>query len=99
LVVYRICPVSTSVVVTLSEAQIRGKNLFKSNCATCHAKNMTTDLTGPALKGVTERWADYPNEDLYSWIKNSDKLKAAKHPKAVSISKEWKNALMLAFNG
>ena len=37
-----------------------GKSLFKANCAQCHAKNMKSNLTGPALGGVEERWADYP---------------------------------------
>ena len=52
---------------------------------------MVTDMTGPALKGVTERWSDYPSEDLYLWIKNSDKLKAAKLPRALKVSAEWDN--------
>lgn len=71
-----------------AEAKL-GKVVFKNNCASCHNKNMTTDLTGPALKGVSERWSDYPVEDLYSWIRNSEKLIAAKHPRALEVAKAW----------
>src|SRR3984893_3678223 len=49
----------------LSMAQ-DGKTLFQANCATCH--NPIKQVTGPALKGVTERVPD--KKLLYSWIKN-----------------------------
>lgn len=75
----------------------KGKALFKNNCATCHNRNMTDDLTGPALGGVTNRWADFPKEDLYKWIRNSQKLISEKHPRAVKVSEEWDNAIMNAF--
>ena len=51
-----------------------GKTLFKNYCAQCHAKNMTSDATGPSLSGFEERWADYPREDLLNWVKNSQAL-------------------------
>ena len=51
-----------------------GKTLFRNYCATCHNRNMVDDLTGPALGGTQERWSDYPQEDLYSWIRNSQAL-------------------------
>ena len=51
-----------------------GKALFKTNCASCHNRNMKDDLTGPALGGVEERWADYDREDLYKWINNSQAM-------------------------
>ena len=56
-----------------------GKVLFKNNCASCHNKNMKDDLTGPALGGFQERWADYPKEDLYSWIRNSQAMISSGH--------------------
>ena len=63
-----------------------GKTLFKNFCAACHVKDMKTDLTGPALGGVEERWADYDRVDLYSWIRNSQSMiNDAKHPKAVEL--------------
>ncbi len=66
-----------------------GKALFKANCNQCHVKDMKTDLTGPALGGVEERWADYPREDLYSWIRQSQKLIDTGHPRAVELWDKW----------
>lgn len=85
-------------VPTLTAQDINaGKNLFKANCATCHARDMKSKLTGPALGGVEERWADYPQEDLYSWIRNSQALIAEGHPRAVELWNEW-NSVMTNFN-
>lgn len=33
-----------------------GKRLFKTYCATCHAKNLKVDATGPALNRFFENW-------------------------------------------
>ena len=74
-----------------------GKILFKNNCAQCHAKNMKSDLTGPALGGVLERWADYPEEDLYKWIRNSQAMVKEGHPKALELWGDWKPTIMQAF--
>ena len=74
-----------------------GKTLFKNNCANCHAKNMVSKLTGPALAGVEERWAEYPQEDLYSWIRNSQGLIQAGHPRATELWAEWDPVVMNAF--
>ncbi len=74
-----------------------GKTTFKNYCASCHNKNMKDDMTGPALGGVEERWADYPREDLYSWIRNSQQLVSEKHPRAISLVKEWDNIVMSPF--
>ncbi len=45
-----------------------GKQLYQSNCASCHAINK--QLTGPALAGVETRgpWTD--RENLYKWVHN-----------------------------
>jgi cytochrome c2 len=50
-----------------------GKTLFQANCATCH--NPIKQVTGPALKGVTERVPD--KKLLYSWIKNNASVLAS----------------------
>lgn len=71
-----------------------GKGLFKNNCASCHNKNMKDKLTGPALGGFEERWADYPREDLYKWIRNSQSMISAGHPRAVELWNEWKPTVM-----
>ena len=33
-----------------------GKQLFRTNCASCHNKNMIDKMTGPALGGAVDRW-------------------------------------------
>lgn len=73
-----------------------GKTTFRNYCASCHAKDMKTKATGPALAGVQERWAEYPQEDLYSWIRNSQGLIKAGHPMANQLWNEYKS-VMTAF--
>ena len=74
-----------------------GKTLFLNQCASCHNKNMKDNLTGPALGGVEERWAAYPQEDLYTWIRNSQSMIAAGHPRAVELWNTWKPTVMNSF--
>jgi cytochrome c551/c552 len=74
-----------------------GNTLFKNNCAACHSRNTIVDAIGPALKNVEERWADYPREDLYSYIRNSQFSLENKHPKAIQLWKEWQPTIMNAF--
>ncbi len=75
----------------------KGKSLFKANCAACHNKNMKDDMTGPALCGVEERWADYPKSDLASWIHNSQKLIQSGHPRAIELWNKYKPITMTPF--
>ena len=75
-----------------------GKKLFKTNCANCHNRDMKSDMTGPALAGVTARWAAYPITDLYDWVKNSTQLIETGHPKAVAIYDEWRRSPMTPFH-
>lgn len=72
-----------------------GKTLFRNYCAQCHSKDMKTAMTGPALGGAQERWAD--DEALYSWIRNSQAMIAAGHPRAVELWNEWKPTVMTAY--
>jgi len=78
----------------------KGKQLFLANCASCHKADMKGDLTGPALGGVQERWAKFP-EALYSWIRNSQGVIAdAASPAngyANKLYAEWSKAQMNAF--
>lgn len=85
---------AASQLTALAEA---GKRVFRNNCAQCHAQNMRTDLTGPALAGVRERWSAYPPEDLYRWIRNSQAMIEAGHPRAVLLWDDWGNTTMNAF--
>ena len=58
---------------------------------------MKDNLTGPALGGVEERWADYPKEELYAWVRNSQAMIADGHPRAVELWNEWKPTVMNNF--
>lgn len=67
-----------------------GKIVWRKNgCAACHNKNMKDNATGPALGGVEARWADYPREDLYAWIRNSQLLVSTGHPRAIEVSEKY----------
>ncbi|TVR86620.1 MAG: cytochrome c class I [Saprospirales bacterium] len=74
-----------------------GREIFRTQCASCHNRNMVDDLTGPALGGVQERWADYPIEDLRYFIRYSQRMIEEGHPKAVEIWDEWAPAIMNNF--
>ncbi|MBK9107893.1 MAG: c-type cytochrome [Saprospiraceae bacterium] len=74
-----------------------GKDLFKNNCASCHNKNMKDALTGPSLGGSQERWAAYPKEDLYKWIRNSQGMIKDGHPKATELWNQFKPTVMTSF--
>ncbi|HPH17293.1 MAG TPA: cytochrome c [Haliscomenobacter sp.] len=84
--------------ITLSETAQKGKTIFIANCAACHNKNMRDDLTGPALGGVKEKWAAYPRQDLYKWIRNSQAMIQQKHPRALALWKDWNPTIMNSFN-
>jgi mono/diheme cytochrome c family protein len=74
-----------------------GKTLFVNNCASCHAKDMKTKLTGPALAGAQARWGD--DKELYAWIRNSQASIARGVPRAVQLWAENKPTVMTAFAG
>lgn len=74
-----------------------GKSLFRAQCAVCHSRDMKTDATGPALGGTQERWADYPQEDLYRWIRNSQAMIAEGHPRAEELWDQWQPTIMNSF--
>ncbi len=72
-----------------------GKTLFKNYCASCHAKDMRSAATGPALGGAQERWGD--DVALYAWIRNSQKSIADGYPRAVELWNEYKPTVMTAY--
>ena len=74
-----------------------GKNLFINNCAQCHARDMRTNATGPALGGTQERWAPYPQEELYAWIRNSQASIASGQERAVELWNQCKPVIMNNF--
>ena len=84
---------------SFSQANLdEGKALFKANCGSCHASDMASDLTGPALGGVQERW-EGREEQLYSWIQNSGAY-LAQNPDDKYVQElyvKWKKTAMTAF--
>jgi len=80
----------------LTDQEIKGKKLFQVNCASCHNRNMVDDLTGPALRDVTERWSGRETL-LYDWIRNSQKVISTGDPYAVELYKKWNKNPMNAF--
>jgi len=63
-----------------------GKALFNSNCASCH--NPVKVITGPALKGVSERVPD--KKLLHEWIHNNQKV--------LATGNKYFNDLFVQFN-
>ena len=55
---------------------------------------MVVASTGPALAGTEERWADYPREDLYGWVRNSQAMIKAGQPRAVELWAEYAPSVM-----
>lgn len=75
---------------------VGGKNLFQSNCQTCHALDKT--LTGPALAGVENRgpWTDRKN--LLKWVKNPAAI-ANENGYVKDLVKQFNGQLMPSFSG
>jgi len=74
-----------------------GQALFLEKCAACHNNNMWQDLTGPALKDVTKRWANRPA--LYRFIRSSQEVIAEGEDKYVdSLWKAWEPTIMNNFS-
>jgi len=77
----------------LSVQAAKGKSIFKSNCASCHAINKV--ILGPALADIESRW---PNKKLlYLWIRNWAKAVATGDPYAKK-AKDFSPAAMSTFN-
>jgi hypothetical protein len=71
-----------------------GKELYRNYCASCHSRDMRSAGTGPALGGAEEMWDS--RENLYAWIRNSQAMIAAGHPRAVELWNTYKH-IMTAF--
>ena len=84
-----------SIIVTTAHAQ-DGKALFSQNCASCHA--VDKKLTGPALKGVEDRWSGN-RKNLHAWIKNSGSYLKTGDKYTNDLFKEYNGVSMTAFDG
>lgn len=71
-----------------------GKALFNQKCATCHS--LDKKLTGPALRGFTERgpWAD--KKKIYAWIHNPAGFMAS-DPYTQALKNEYNGVVMTGF--
>jgi mono/diheme cytochrome c family protein len=69
-----------------------GKNLFKSQCASCH--KLDKKLIGPKLGGVESR---RENDWLKAWIRNNAALRASGDADAIAIYEEYNGSVMTAF--
>lgn len=72
-----------------------GKALFQSNCAQCH--NPVKVVTGPALKGVSERVPD--SNLLHAWIHNNVKVLASGNVYFNNLYNQYGRAQMNTFPG
>ncbi|MEL6658743.1 MAG: cytochrome c [Bacteroidota bacterium] len=83
----------------LSEEYKLGETIFRNNCAACHASDMKTNLTGPALGGSLERWEAYGGEEaLYAWIQNSQQMiQEGQNLRAQQLWEEWGPTIMNSF--
>lgn len=87
-------PICGNSAVPRSRKLQNGKDLFTANCASCHNKNMKDNMTGPALSGVRQRWSQYPEKDLYDFIRTPQRMIRKGHPRAKAIWKEYRPTRM-----
>ena len=73
---------------------VNGKTLFNANCAACH--NLDKPMTGPALRGVVEKY-NGDKEWLYKWIRNSSELIKSGDERANKIFNEYNQSVMTLF--
>jgi hypothetical protein len=71
-----------------------GKELWDWNCASCHASDLRTDATGPALGNVT-LFRD--REWLYKFTANSQKMIKEGDSLALCLWYDWKPVVMNSF--
>lgn len=83
---------STSVSSAQEGDVAAGKSLFNTHCAACH--HLDKKMTGPALRGVTER---HDTQWLHKWIANSAEMVKSGDAAAVKIFDEYKGSPMTAF--
>jgi mono/diheme cytochrome c family protein len=86
-----IATIDDSIPVRTIRVQKSGEDLFEGNCTSCHA--IKYDITGPALKGITERrnreWLLAFTRDSWAVISSGDEY-------AVALYNKW-NSMMTPF--
>lgn len=77
----------------VSEETIKsGMELFNTKCASCHA--IDRRMTGPALKGVTDR---HDMDWILKWVKNNQAFRESGDQAALAIYNEYNGAAMNIF--
>ena len=71
---------------------IKGKDIFKQNCAACH--KLEAKFVGPPLGDIEKRRT---SEWLHKWIKNSAELIKSGDKDAVAVFEEYNKVPMLAY--
>jgi len=69
-----------------------GRALFNTHCAACH--HLDKGMTGPALRGMTER---LDRDWLHKWIRNSAEMVKSGDAYAVKVFEEYNGSPMTAF--
>lgn len=84
---------SFSIINAQGGAAAEGKTLFQQNCQSCHS--LDKPLTGPALRGFSNRgpWGD--REEVYKWVKNPAAY-MANDPYTKGLQQQY-GAIMSAF--
>lgn len=70
--------------------------VFTQKCSMCHEFN--EDKIGPALKGVSERWAG-DTARLKAFIRNSQAVIKSGDPYANELYTKWNQSVMPPFEG
>lgn len=92
----QLTPQAHASTIQWSDQAKKGKQLFRSNCAACHNKNMVDQMTGPALAGLEDRW-EGRERLLYEWIRNSRAVMESGDTYAVELYRKWAPTEMNAF--
>ncbi len=73
-----------------------GKQLFKTNCTSCHYLGPhEKKLIGPGLND--EIFEEYTTDWLYKWIRNSSELIESGDKQAIAVYEEYNKSVMTAF--
>jgi cytochrome c2 len=80
-------------------ASSKGQKLFKLNCATCHMAHTDQILTGPGLKGVTDRIPKPAEEWFIKYTLNCEKVYKSGDPYAKKLHDEYRGMTMTIFEG
>lgn len=63
----------------------QGKMLFKRYCSSCHAYKAQHRMPASNLHGLSQRWANYPRQDLIRFLQSPDSLQKEHHPAALEV--------------